>query len=204
MPNVVVFTQRVEIIKSYNERRDSSDQRIPRFLEGCGYIPIALPNNIGLAEKIISFVHPHGIVLTGGNSLSKYGGDAPEKDELDRWLINFSISHGIPLFGFCRGMQSILDYFGNPLRDVDHHVAVRHDILGAMGASKNVNSYHNQGCVEIMSKDIDVIFKAKDGVVEMIRHKTHPIVGIMWHPEREKAFDIWDKELIIQLFGGRV
>ena len=50
---IVFYTQRVEIVESYNERRDCADQRIPRFIESCGFLSIPLPNNVKLVNKII-------------------------------------------------------------------------------------------------------------------------------------------------------
>lgn len=81
---VVLYTQRVEIVESYNERRDCADQNIPRFIDSCGYLPIPLPNVWDVTRKVIMNVKPAGIILTGGNSLVKYGGDAPERDAVER------------------------------------------------------------------------------------------------------------------------
>ena len=77
----VLYTQRVEVVKSYGERRDCADQNIARFLDACGFLPLPVPNVKELAEKMILELKPAGIVFTGGNSLTKYGGDAPERDE---------------------------------------------------------------------------------------------------------------------------
>ena len=76
----VIFTQRVEIIESYNERRDCADQRIAEFIKECGFLPIPIPNNPDILNDAISQIEPCGIILTGGNSLVKYGGNAPERD----------------------------------------------------------------------------------------------------------------------------
>ena len=46
---IVVFTQRVEVVESYNERRDCADQRIAEFIVECGYIPLPVPNNADLS-----------------------------------------------------------------------------------------------------------------------------------------------------------
>ena len=124
----VLFTQRVEIVERYNERRDCIDQRIVEFLRCCGYLPVPVSNNKFLLYDMVDFIKPSGIILTGGNSLVKYGGNAPERDETDKKLIEIAIEQNIPLYGFCRGMQSILDYFGNSLINVKNHVAVRHMI----------------------------------------------------------------------------
>lgn len=198
----IIYTQRVEVIESYNERRDCADQRITDFILACGYLPIATPNNVDITRLIVNEVKPTGIFLVGGNSLAKYGGNAPERDATDMFLIDLAVKRRIPLYGFCRGMQSILDFFGNELVNVTGHVAVRHDIFG-LEEYKEVNSYHNQGCVEITSKEIEVVMRAIDGTIEKIRHKTLPIIGTMWHPEREEMFMDSDILMIRELMGDR-
>ncbi len=198
---IVVFTQRVEIIDFYNERRDCADQRISEFIRACGFIPVPIPNNPSVVEEIIDSIHPSGIVLTGGNSLSKYGGDAPERDETDGNLIRMAVKYRIPLYGFCRGMQSILDYFGNELVEIKGHVAVTHNIQGIEDDDK-VNSYHNQACIDLTSEELIPIMRTDDGVIEKIKHKSLPIVGTMWHPEREKPFRKRDIEALKELMNN--
>jgi putative glutamine amidotransferase len=199
---VVIYTQRVEVIESYQERRDCADQRIPDFILKCGYLPVPVPNNGFLAKEYIDVLKPAGIILTGGNSLETYGGNAQERDEMDKSLIELAIERNIPLYGFCRGMQSILDYFGVGLVNVQGHVAVRHKV--ACGASKlEVNSYHNQACKkENVAKDVgfDILAVSDDGVIEAIRHKHLPILGTMWHPEREQPFRELDIEMLRSLY----
>lgn len=197
----VVFTQRVEFIESYGERRDCADQRIAQFIRASGYLPVPLPNCAVLAEEYLCTFAPAGIILTGGNSLQQYGGNAPERDAMDSILLELAVQREIPLYGFCRGMQSILTYFGNKLENVEGHVAVRHFILGETG-NYEVNSYHNQACKK-MKEDCGLIVTSKtaDGVIESVRHKNFPIIGNMWHPEREECFDKNDIQRIKLLFG---
>ena len=85
--NIVLYTQRVEIVKSYGERRDCADQNIAKFILACGFLPVPIPNVKEVAEKMVSSMKPSGIIFTGGNSLVKYGGDAPERDETERYLL---------------------------------------------------------------------------------------------------------------------
>ena len=195
---IILYTQRVEVIESYGERRDCADQNIPRFIEACGYLPIPLPNIRNIAEKLIEQIQPSGIILTGGNSLAKYGGDAPERDEAERRILDVSIEHDIPVYGFCRGMQVILDYFGCELEQVQGHVAVHHKILGILGGLE-VNSFHNQACYRVKDP-LEVLAQTQDGVIEAVRHKDKRILGTMWHPEREKPFPISDIQQIQKLF----
>lgn len=196
---IVLYTQRVEIIESYGERRDCADQNIPRFIEACGYLPVPIPNVLDIAGKMAQQMHPAGIVMTGGNSLVKYGGDAPERDEAERELLAFALQYGIPVYGFCRGMQVILDYFGCELEQVQGHVAVRHEVAGMLGELE-VNSFHNQGCRNIKNP-LEILAQSKDGVVEAVRHKEKRVLGTMWHPEREEPFRISDIQRVKELFG---
>ncbi len=197
--DIVIYTQRVEVIEAYAERRDCADQRIGEFIRVCGFLPIPVPNCAAYAAEVVNALKPCGIVLTGGNSLVKYGGNAPERDGMDAELIRIAMEREIPLYGFCRGMQSILDYFGASLEQVSGHVAVRHGISGAIDG--DVNSYHNQACVRLAdSTGLEVLARSQDGVIEAVRHNEKPIMGTMWHPEREKPFSRDDVDRIKTLF----
>lgn len=198
---IVLYTQRVEIVEAYGERRDCADQRIWQFIQACGYLPVPLPNDADIAQRLICQCGTwlSGIILTGGNSLVKYGGNAPERDRIDNSLVDLAVKKKISLFGFCRGMQSILDYFGNDLINVEGHVAVRHTVEGK-GCHYEVNSFHNQGCVKIKSPDLLAEMISDDGVIEMVRHRNYPILGVMWHPEREEIFLERDMQNVRELF----
>lgn len=197
----ILYTQRVEVVDAYNERRDCADQRIPKYIFECGYLPIPVPNNCEIVEELVDELKPDGIVLVGGNSLVKYGGNAPERDDTDRKLIDLAVKRRIPLYGFCRGMQSILDYYGNDLVKVDGHVAVYHTITGIEDSMK-VNSYHNEACLKLEGDELIAVMQSEDGVIEKIQHKNLPILGTMWHPERENAFRKYDIDLLNNLMGG--
>ena len=196
--NIVLFTQRVELVESYNERRDCADQCIAEFIRVTGFLPIPVPNNVDIVEKYVNELKPAGIILTGGNSPVAYGGNAPERDNVDEKLIKAGIEQRIPVYGFCRGMQSILVYFGNKLENVSGHVAVRHDVNGEI--NRNVNSYHNQACTKLKEGcGLVPMARTEDGVVEAVRHTTYPIMATMWHPEREACFDQADIQMLKNL-----
>lgn len=195
----VIYTQRVDVIESYNERRDCSDQNISRFIQTCGYLPIPVSNVICNLENFVDYAKPAGIVLTGGNSMVKYAGTAPERDRTDRELIRIAQKYRIPIYGFCRGMQSILDYFGCVLENVSGHVAVRHRVMGEWGDFE-VNSYHNQACTKIEAP-LKIVAAGADGVIEAVECTEQKINATMWHPEREQPFAEADIKRIRQLFG---
>lgn len=195
----VLFTQRVLIKEDYGERWDCIDQKVGVFLEACGYFPMALLNNASCIEEYGRHERAAGIVLTGGNSLVKYGGNAPERDAADAECIRLAVEQNIPVFGFCRGMQSLLDYFGEILADVENHVAVRHHLKGKI--CREVNSYHGQACMGLKTGAFEALARTDDGCIEAVRHKEYPFLGIMWHPEREKVFNTEDIAMVQELFG---
>lgn len=195
---IVLYTQRVEIIESYGERRDCADQNIPRFIKACGYLPVPAPNICEVAIQIAEEIKPAGIILTGGNSLVKYGGNAPERDDMEKKLLEYALAREIPVYGFCRGMQVILDYFGCTLQDVKGHVAVNHKIYGDMGEYE-VNSFHNQACFEV-KWPLEVLAWTQDGVVEAVCSREKRLLGTMWHPERVKPFADTDSKRVQQFF----
>ena len=202
----IVFTQRVDVIESYKERRDCADQRIADFLWQCGYMPMPVPNNARIVSAILGQVKPDGVVLTGGNSLVKYGGNAPERDATDALLIKSAMERNVPLYGFCRGMQSILDYFGERLETVTGHVAVRMTLSGKADQTlgdfnREVNSYHNQGCLAVVNPDLEVLAKSSDGVVKASRHRRFRLLGTRWHPEREMPYSEADKAMVKNFFN---
>lgn len=183
----VVYTQRVEMIERYRERRDSADQRISEFIYACGYMPIALPNNLEIAIDIVKKMEPVGIIFTGGNDLIAYGGDAAERDELEEALIIYSKENQIPLYGLCRGMQMIACHYGAQLERIEGHVGVKHEIV-RNDSIESVNSFHNWG-LRKAPKIFRVISHAKDGVIEEMKSLNGFIWCTMWHPEREKPFN---------------
>lgn len=196
---IVLYTQRVEIVKSYGERRDCADQNIPRFIEACGYLPVPVPNVGSIAKEMMVQLEPAGVILTGGNSLEKYGGDAPERDHTEKEMLDVALERGIPVYGFCRGMQMIADYYGCVLEEVPGHVAMHHRLLGDLGALV-VNSFHNQGCRSV-KPPLRALAWTEDGVIEAICCEERHVLGTMWHPERETEFREEDIKRVQELFG---
>lgn len=190
------ITQRVDIIEAIGERRDALSQEWSYFLKECGYLPIFLPNDVELALKLAQELKIDGILLTGGNHLFAYGGNAKERDDTELALIEYGIKQGIGILGVCRGMQVLLHYFGQKLVPVENHVAKVHRLQ----SGKEVNSYHSFGAIKC---ELPLLVKevCEDGVIEQVVHHSIPnICGIMWHPERYSPFRIEDIQLVKGVF----
>lgn len=195
----LAISQRVDIISKYGERRDSLDQKWHIFLNAAGFTATPLPNNQACAHEIIINGNFDGIVLSGGNDLASYGGDAPERDETEKMLLNYAIEQKLPLMGVCRGLQLIQVNFGETLISITGHIATRH-IITFNDRLQTVNSFHSFGVREAVS-ELETLAVSEDGFIESVHHLNHRIHGIMWHPEREAPFMISDINLFQEFFG---
>ena len=196
----IAVTQQVSDYPELAEKRDGLDQRWLPFLDACGLLPILLPNNEKMVKSLIQEIQPEGILLTGGGDLTKYGGAYPERDQVEGALLHYAMAENIPLVGICRGMQAIQNLFNVPLECVDGHIAEEFEIL-IEGKCFMVNSYHNLGS-KITVDELAVWAVARDGIIMAIRHSSHPILGIMWHPERIYPFRPDDIQLIAKFFSN--
>jgi gamma-glutamyl-gamma-aminobutyrate hydrolase PuuD len=196
----IAVTQQVSDYPELAEKRDGLDQRWLPFLDACGLLPILLPNDEKMAKSLIQEIQPEGILLTGGGDLTKYGGAYPERDQVEGALLHYAMAENIPLVGICRGMQAIQNLFNVPLEGVDGHIAEEFEIL-IDGKCFMVNSYHNLGS-KITVDELAVWAVARDGIIMAIRHSSHPILGIMWHPERIYPFRPDDIQLIAKFFSN--
>lgn len=180
MKKLIAITQRVEYIEMTGERRDALSQEWAVLADACGFTPLPLPNRMETVQDLLAMLPVQGFLLTGGNDLFAYGGDAPERDEVERYLLQTAVDKEVPLLGVCRGMQILLDYFGTPLQRVEGHVRVEH----TLDSGDTVNSFHSWGAVECRPPLIPEAWSA-DRVLEAVSHRDYPwIRGIMWHPER--------------------
>jgi putative glutamine amidotransferase len=195
---MVAVTQRVSVVPAYGERRDCLDQAWTKFLAACGLLPVLLPNVTETALALCEGAGIAGLVLTGGNDLAEWGGDAPERDAVEYALLDWAEPHGLPVLGVCRGMQVIQRRFAIPLRRVEGHVAER-QVIRIDGEPREVNSYHHFAAFD-SRPPLDVWAVADDGVVKAIRHSAQPITGIMWHPERSAPFSPADVALFRRVF----
>ena len=112
------------------------------------------------------------------------------------------------MYGICRGMQFIAEYFGSTLIKISNHVATIHKIKPThsfwgseyLNYLTKVNSYHNYG-FNLLSDKLLSVAVAEDSSVEAFIHKTLKIFGQMWHPEREEPFKVIDIKLIQKFFN---
>ena len=145
-------------------------------------------------EDYISELKLNGIILSGGDNI----GEFPERDQTENKILEYAIKNSIPVLGVCRGMQLINTFFNGTISENSNsgHVGKPHNIdimnpslVNLFGHDKlEVNSFHNN----LIKKDdigdgLDVFaLSEKDFTIEGCFHKKYPIIGVMWHPERDQ------------------
>jgi N5-(cytidine 5'-diphosphoramidyl)-L-glutamine hydrolase len=189
---VIGISQRVITRKDFSERYDALDQRWLEFLHSCSMTALPLSNHLLTVKNILANFALAGILLTGGNDLGCYQGDALERDEVEFFLLEYAINNNLPLIGVCRGMQVIQDYFGIKLQKVKGHI-IKEQKISINEVPGKVNSFHCWG-TDQTNESLDVWARADDGIIKAVKHRSKNILGIMWHPER---FDPFRSEDII-------
>lgn len=193
---IVGISQRVIVNNAYPERRDALAQGWYNFLATVGLIAFPLPNHKATVSALLQQVTVTGFILSGGNDLVPYGGDAPERDEVEALILEGSKKTMLPVLGICRGLQFMNVHEGGTLQKIDYHAANRHQL----DDGRTVNSYHNYALSDVAS-GFEVLQRSRDDfTVEAVKHQRYNWQGIMWHPEREVVPDEMDIKLFQEMF----
>ncbi len=186
-------------------------------LEAVGAAPVIMPLALGNGTLRSLYERLDGLFMAGGGDLNPacYGQGAYTKtegidslrDEAELILTRWALEDGKPLFGVCRGVQTInvaaggtllqdvTDQWPNAIRHqyfpekprnyVAHEITVLPDthLSAILGEAARVNSFHHQA-VEKVGAGFRVAAYAPDGVVEAIEREDGSFaVGVQWHPE---------------------
>lgn len=205
----IAVTQRLENNENYYEQREMLDIRWGELFEKLNLLPILLPTEYDF-KKYFKELNIDGILLTGGNDLDRLGHCelSVKRDQFEKRLIEFAVRNEIPVFGVCRGMQVIAEYFGSTFKKVNNQVSIRHR-LKVNGESKysallanigEVNSFHNYA-VDTIATDLMISATNEENLIKAIEHKTLKIFGQMWHSERENPLNDSELSLIKSFFN---
>ena len=191
MRKKIGITLRIVKATNYEETRDALSHDWTPFLEQIQCTPIFIPNNLTDVNSFLKDENFDGFILSGGDNK----GDNPLRDNTENEIIKFAIQNKIPIFGVCRGMQVLNECFEGSVEknESDSHVGKSHlvelneNYSKMLGSSITVNSFHNNIIREKdLGKELESFAVTKeDNTVEGFYHKSLPILGVMWHPERE-------------------
>ncbi len=97
-----------------------------------------------------------------------------------------------PILGICLGHQAIAEYYGESLVQCPHpihgkasemQVIRKNSLFEHLPSRLTVGRYHSWQASISDSSQLDTIAISDDTVVMAIQHKTHPTVGVQFHPE---------------------
>jgi putative glutamine amidotransferase len=194
------------------------NQTYVRTLESLGALPVMIPLHMSEATLLGIFERLDGLLLPGGEDLdpSHYGEERhpqlgptdKERDRTELLLARWSLEHGLPLLGVCRGVQvmnvacgGVLyqdlvsqrpdfikhDYFPPKFERfrISHRVEIERSsrLARSLGGMHEVNSMHHQGIKDV-GNGLRVVAVAEDGLIEAVELPALPFaMGVQWHPE---------------------
>lgn len=153
-----------------------------------------------------------GLVIPGGADVDprRYsilpsifaGSPNPYLEHFDTEILPHVIGR-IPIFGICRGLQTLNVVLGGTLQQhlrTHPHSNGKTDLvhkifIGGAGEGIPVNSFHHQS-IGRLSKDLKAIAVAGDGVIEAVQNERKMVAAVQYHPER-----LWD-DFALQLMRG--
>ena len=208
------ITQRLEQNTHSSEWRDSLDQRWFKLLEPIGAMLLPIPNGLININSWLRNQKINAVIFTGGGDLnseylknrkssvlvaSEFNGDMTNSREMTEMIVfDYCLRNKYPMIGVCRGAQFLNVISGGNISHVPGHVSTHHSISFSKSNTfesyvsllpENVNSYHNYGIqINDLSKDLTPIAFA-DGTIEAFLSLERRILGIMWHPERDKEIE---------------
>lgn len=176
-----------------------------------------IPLNIGKDSLRAVYAKLDGLFLAGGDDVNpalyhqpphpKTESHDPQRDEVEITLTRWALDDNLPLFGVCRGVQTLNVAAGGTLIQDIHSLvphALHHDhdskqprhltthavetfpgsrVAEVIGPRAEVNSFHHQA-LGVVAPGFRVTATAPDGVIEAVeREGSAFVVGVQWHPE---------------------
>jgi N5-(cytidine 5'-diphosphoramidyl)-L-glutamine hydrolase len=185
----ILVTMRDDYFSKINESRDCIDKRLNKWIIRLGFTPLLVPN---LKTKNFFFekcnLNISGIIISGGNNINKKS----TRYLVEKKLLKYSIKKKLPVLGICHGMQMMSHYEGGSLIKIKNHVRKIHTLINKTkkyDLPRKVNSYHDY-TIKKLSRNFNVISTCNKGSIEAISHLKYKWLGWMWHPERDKIFNI--------------
>lgn len=192
----IAITQRLVENAEYPERRDCLDVRWGKIFSRLGWLMLPVPSGLTDPVQFLKDWQVDGAILSGGNDIARFAPSDPlsvQRDAQEHRILQFALQERLPVAGICRGMQCMADYFGGDLGMMPGHIATRHrlslrtthPLAEALRNISDVNSYHRYAVTQA-PPDFEVLASGEDCTVEAMVHKTLPLYGQMWHPERDE------------------
>ena len=182
----IISRYKTKEIENINNLFINLNYQLYRKLLSINLIPIIIPyENYEVYLPICS-----GFILPGGSDINPYYYNEINEgksninfidDIIDFKILDYATTNKIPLLGICRGHQVINVYFGGSLyQDISNHQEAH--FITYKNRKYYVNSTHHQA-IKNIGYNLTPIF-VSNNIIESFTHKSFPIIGVQWHPER--------------------
>ena len=172
-------------------------------ISAAGFVPVVVPRIADTNLLAAAMDRADALLLVGGVKEQDYEG----RIQFELLLMRMAIERGLPVVGFCHGHQCINRYFGGTLgyvekessgnvvhrgkespyaKDCFHMINIKPGsrLAKGFGATRaEVNTSHTR-CIAKVGEGLEVTARADDGIIEAVEHRTLPITGFQFHPER--------------------
>lgn len=174
---------------------------------------VVLTADVVVERTVAEAAAADALVVMGGEDVAPWcyrgrtvyrgqGRHYPVADTAQIAAVRHAVATRAPVLGICRGHQVINVALGGTLVQhlgdddahvrhgvsatrmmVEHPVAVDGGLRELLGAAEIVvRSAHHQA-VDTLGDSLEVAATAPDGVIEAVRHREAPVLGVQWHPE---------------------
>lgn len=144
------------------------------------------------------------IIYSGGNSLKSKKKYDKKRAFFDNKIFKIACNKKIKQIGICYGAQFLAKKFQLNITNTKKHVG-KHLTFFRFKNKKfciKTNSFHNHA-IKITNKlnYINFFGISQDNFVESYHIKKNKILGIMWHPERNKKLSMFDKKIFRKFYA---
>ena len=161
---------------------DSFVHNLARYFEIAG-VKTKVVRNDEITIKDITDLNPDAIVLSPGPCTPLDAGICIE--------VVKKFGKDIPVLGVCLGHQAIGEAYGAQTLRAQTPVhgkatKIKHEKSGlfkSLPSPMSVGRYHSLIIKPDKKSPLAITAKTDDGEIMAIRHKTHPVYGVQFHPE---------------------
>lgn len=186
---------RVLILDNY----DSFTFNLVQYLGELGADPEVVRSDVLPPEEAFERFSPDRLVISPGPGVPEEAGYSVDYVK--------TLGERLPTLGVCLGHQAIVVAYGGAVRrapEVRHGKTseIAHDgrgVFAGLPSPFTATRYHSLAAFDL-PVDLEATAFSEDGVVQAVRHRSHPVVGVQFHPESIMTSD--GKRLLSNFLAG--